>query len=332
MTRNRIEFAVTPDSSGQRLRIFLGDAMPLDPEEFVRHLISTGKALVNGCSSPADRPLRKGDIVAVEDVDEERKNFAYDSVQAAVLYEDEDVIVLDKPAGCTVVPERNVRGCPFINGVLDHLKRSHESEAAGRRRYRPRPVHRLDRDTTGAIVVAKSRRGELHLAAQFQTGAVRKKYLAVVHGEPARESGRIDAPVGSVPRDITRMAVDHERGKPAFTEYEVAERFRGFALVRAFPLTGRRHQVRLHLAHIGHPVVADDAYGGSAALMLSTIKRGYRRKRDRPEKPLVGRPALHAEAITFLPAGGEDPITVEAPLPYDMRVLLKMLRKYARRG
>ena len=325
-----IQFAVPPSCAGQSLRVFLGDSMPLEPEDFIRQLIKAGRARVNGQSVPGKHPLAAADVVVVDGVEDERRNYTTESVRSEVLHEDADLIVLNKPAGCTVVRERHSDLCPFQNGVLDHLRRSPESVAAALRdRYRPRAVHRLDRDTTGVIVVAKSRAGELRLFKQFQERTVSKEYLAVVHSAPAENGGAIDAAIAESPGVLERMEINPRKGRPSQTAWEVVERFRAHALILARPRTGRRHQIRIHLAHIGHPIIGDRVYGGGGEFLLSAIKRGYRTRGGHEEKPLIARPALHARALTFLPVGRDEPMRVEAPLPRDMETLLKMLRKYA---
>ena len=136
-------------------------------------------------------------------------------------------------------------------------------------------------------------------------------------------------PLAAHEHELERVFVDERYGKSAVTPYEVVERFRGFTLVRAQPQTGRRHQVRIHFSHIGYPIVADRVYGGGDAVLLSSFKRRYRLRRGEEEKPILARPALHASSVTFLPVGAAAPVRVEAPLPRDFEVLLKMLRKYA---
>lgn len=325
-----IQLVVPPAAAGQTLRVFLGDSLPLEPEDFLRKVMIDGKVTLEGEQIFSREVMRTGDTVQVRGLAAARAEYKGEVVRAPVLYEDENLIILNKPAGCTVVRERRSDICPFQAGVLAHLRKSPLSaEAAARARYRPRAVHRLDKDTTGAVIVAKSRDGELHLARQFQERTIRKQYMAIVCGEPISDEGRVDAPISEKTGEIERMTVGERDGKKSLTTYAVLERFRGYALVRAEPHTGRRHQIRLHLAHIGHPVLADRLYGGGEGLMLSALKRRYRLGEGREEKPLISRPALHAHSIAFLPVGGTEPLRIEAPLPRDMEVALKMLRKYA---
>jgi RluA family pseudouridine synthase len=326
-------FVIPAQCAGRNLRVFLADALSLEPEELVRHLIVSGNVLVDGETSDPKRALRAGESVTVAGLAPARRQFKPEVIRAPVLYEDEEIVVLNKPAGCTVVRERHSEVCPFQNGVLEHVRRSAPSAAIARREpYRPRAVHRLDRDTTGAVIFAKSREAEQHLSRQFQERTVQKEYLAVLHGELPADAGSVEAPVSAHEHELERVFVDERRGKSAVTPYEVVERFRGFTLVRARPQTGRRHQVRIHFSHIGYPIAADRVYGGGDAVRLSSFKRGYRPKRGQEETPILARPALHASAVTFFPVATATPIRVEAPLPRDFQVLLKMLRKYVRGG
>ncbi len=327
-----LELTVPPAAAGQVLRVFLADSLPLDPEDFLRQVLVEGKVTLEGEPVFSREVMRTGQVVQVHGLAEARAAYKGEVVRAAVLYEDEHLLVLNKPAGCTVVRERRSDVCPFQSGVLAHLRKSPASaEAALRTRYRPRAVHRLDRETTGAVIVAKSREGERHLALQFQERTIRKEYLAIVCGEPADDRGEIDVVISERAGDIERMSTGGREGKKSLTAYEVVERFNGYALVRAEPKTGRRHQIRLHLAHIGHPVLADRLYGGGTELLLSSLKRRYKLSSGEKEKPLIARPALHAHALEFLPVGRETPLRIEAPLPRDMEVALKMLRKHAGR-
>ena len=325
-------FIVPARCAGIGIRDFLRDYLPLEPLEFIGSLLADGVVRVNDRSCGRRRKLSEGDAVTVPPLDNLRTRFKTRTIPASVLYEDAHVLVLDKPAGCTVVPRRNQQHCAFQNGVLEHLRRSPEAfSAAMEEHYRPRALHRLDQDTTGAIIEAKTRAGELHVAAQIQDRSVRKEYLAVVRGELSDDCGTIEELIAPVSGDISRMTVSARSGKPAATEYTVVERFRGLTLVRVILHTGRRHQIRLHFAHLGHPVLTDALYGGGEGFFLSSVKRGYRPHKEREERPLIARPALHATAIAFVPVGAQTPIRVEAPLPKDMNVLLKQLRKWAAR-
>lgn len=322
-------FTVPANAIGRAFRSFLGDALPLEPEIVVTHLILSGNAKINDEASDPKRQIQRNDVISVSHADQIRRELDVQSISADVIYEDDNILVANKPAGCNVVRPRHSEICPFQHGVLDYLKRSEKTaKTLHETLYRPRPVHRLDRDTSGAVIISKSSAAEHALFRQFQERTVEKEYLAVVTGEMEELMTRIDAPIADHPSDLAQMVIEERNGKQSETATEVIERFRGFTLVRARPLTGRRHQIRIHLAHIGHPVLADEIYGGGSELYLSSIKRGYRPKKDQEEKPLISRPALHSAAIVFVTVEGA-PLRVEAPLPDDMTVLLKALRKYA---
>jgi RluA family pseudouridine synthase len=239
-----------------------------------------------------------------------------------VLYEDEGVLAVNKPAGLTVVPDPASLDATLLNGLLYHVR--HESPSPCERVH---VVHRLDRETSGVLLVAKTVAAARHLSERFERREVMKQYLAVVRGEVAADEGEVDLPIAQGTRG--RMRLRARRGRPAQSAYRVLERFRGFTLVEARPLTGRQHQVRLHLSGIGHPLAVDRLYGGREALYLSEIKPGYRPKEGRPEPPLMGRLTLHARRIEVALPDGR-PLVAEAPIPADFDRLLRTLRKYAR--
>ena len=324
-----IEWSVPPEADAMPVRLFVGDRFPLEHEEVIRAWIKAGRVRVNKTPCRARDRLRSGDSVTVEPDPEQDDRLRANPVEVTVLYEDPHIVVVDKPAGETVTRDRQTGTSAFRDGVLDALRNSDQAAAIRERGYRPRPVHRIDRDTSGALAFAISREGELHLARQFRERTVGKEYLAVVHGEFLGESEEISEPIAPDAKDVGLMRIDAGRGKPALTRCEPVERFRGYTLLRVRPRTGRRHQIRLHLAHIGHPVAGDTTYGGMLP-MLSAIKSDYRPKRDRPEKSLIERAALHAHALTFIPVEEDEPVRVESPIAPDMQVLLKMLRKYGR--
>ena len=197
--------------------------------------------------------MRKTDVIAVHDFRDVWENFGAEVIPAEVLYDDGHVLVVNKPTGCTVTRERHSGNCPFRNGILLYARSADWGERALAERYRPRTVHRIDRETSGAVIIATSREGELHLGGQFNDRALVKEYLAVVHGEVLDESGEIDVPIAPDARDVGRMQVGGRTAKRALTRYEIAERYRGFTLLRVFLETGRRHQIRVHLSEIGHP-------------------------------------------------------------------------------
>ena len=242
-----------------------------------------------------------------------------------VLYEDEHLLALDKPAGLLVCPDRWDKGLANLADLV-HQRLSPDYFNA----------HRLDRGTSGVVLFAKSRPALQLLHEMFETRRVRKTYLALVRPAPADDRGQIQAPILPHPRCHGRMTIGRPGDLPASpgatcrTDYEVLERWRGgLALVRCFPRAGRTHQIRVHLMHLGSPVLADDLYGDGAPLLLSQIKRGYK-PGDRPESPLIARLALHAESLALDHPTTGLPLTIQALLPRDFEIALKNLRKYGR--
>jgi RluA family pseudouridine synthase len=194
-----------------------------------------------------------------------------------------------------------------------------------------RVVHRLDKETSGVLLFAKHVDAQRHLSHQFQNNAIEKEYLALVCGRPAADSGEIDAPLAPHPTSRKHMAVS-KHGRRALTLWRVEQRFRDFALLRVFPKTGKTHQIRVHLAHIGLPLALDPLYNPRrerdiSGLMLSQFKRGYRESKGQVERPLIARLTLHAEKLRFVHPRGES-TEIVAPIPKDFRATLNMLRKY----
>jgi len=237
------------------------------------------------------------------------------SNDVGVLFEDDEIIVLDKPAGLLVLPDRFDTTIPSLTNLFT---------AGGDEVL---TVHRLDKDTSGCIVFAKKKEGHAFLNAEFSSHRVGKVYQAICLGEMSDESGTIDLPIGEH-RTTHTQRIDSKNGKPSVTAWSVIERFGGFTFVECRPQTGRTHQIRVHLKAIGHPLLSDPLYGDGRAFLLSRTKRNYR-KGEEAEKPLLKRTALHAASIEILHPASQAIVTFEAPLPKDMRSVVRMLRKYA---
>jgi 23S rRNA pseudouridine1911/1915/1917 synthase len=257
-----------------------------------------------------------------------------DPIPLDLLFEDEHLAVVNKPPGMVVHPAKG-HWSGTLAGALVH--RFNTLSAVGGA-VRPGIVHRLDRDTSGVIVVAKTDAAHQSLAAQFHDRLVQKEYLAIIAGAPDRDADRVSEPIGPHPTHRERMALrgDHHESRPAETFFEVVERFPGFALMRAHPKTGRTHQVRLHLAHIRCPVLCDRQYGSRSRITLGELRGVTRHKRLAAELPeetvLLSRQALHAHRLKIThPATGE-PLVFEAPLPEDMACVLDLLRQTAQRS
>ncbi len=295
----------TVDEEGIRLEEFLARQLPT-------HSLGTlRRAMVNQCARVNDVPrqrmwrLRRGDTVAfnIEGVLEviiEPAEYSLD-----VLWEDEHAVVVNKPSGIGTVPDTRAGDTALLGGVY-HLMGT-----------RPFIVHRLDRATSGAIILAKSNPAAKWIGHQFEHRKIKKEYLAVVDGTPPRE-GSVDAPIGRAANNgPTFQAV--KDGLAATTEYTVEETFGEFSLVKAMPLTGRTHQIRIHMAHIGHPLAVDTIYGKRTEL----TKRDIVPSEDKT--PVISRLTLHASRIVFNSPSGEK-ADVTAPIPEDFEGLLKFLQ------
>jgi 23S rRNA pseudouridine1911/1915/1917 synthase len=234
-----------------------------------------------------------------------------------ILLEDDNFIVLNKPAGLLVLPDRFDR--KLIN-LYELLKETFGTIFV---------VHRIDRETSGVVLFAKTAEMHALINTAFEQRQVKKLYRAIVVGSPDSNSGSIDLPITENEHGVRKMKIDKKKGKEAITDYKVLEKFNGYAFVEAKPLTGRTHQIRVHLSAIGLPILADPLYSNSGWFFLSSIKRNY--KLNGEEKPLLARTALHAFSLSFInPATGEK-ILIETPLHKDMETVLKVLKKYKER-
>ena len=245
-----------------------------------------------------------------------------------VLFEDEYLLALDKPGGLLTSPDRYDPQRPNLMKLL------HAAIAAGKPWARERGLnylmnaHRLDFETSGVILLAKSKPVLVALADLFGSEKPLKQYTALAQGTPTEEKFELDAALAPHPARIGLMRVDPKNGKHARTLFEVLEKFTGWTLLRCQPFTGRTHQIRVHLRHAGLPIVGDELYGGKP-LWLSHLKRDYRLKRGHEERPLIARVALHAEQLTLPHPVTGGTLTITAPWPRDLKVAVKYLRQFA---
>lgn len=230
-----------------------------------------------------------------------------------ILLETEHFIVLNKPSGLLSIPDREGKEISLKQMLQEKYGQIFT-------------VHRLDRDTSGIIVFAKDEETHKFLSQAFEERTVEKYYLGIVNGVPPEKQKTIDAPIAENQARRGVMLI-HQRGKQSITDYEVLEEFGKFSLVRFRIHTGRTHQIRVHMQHVGHPIVVDELYGDATAILVSSFKRNYNLSRqEEEERPILARLGLHAEKLLFKDAQGKA-YTVEAPLPKDMRALLQQLRK-----
>ena len=322
LTRPRHVLVVDAHLSGVLLADFLGQALPGERPVRVRHRLAAGEVSVNGEVVLANRRLRAGDVVLVggEAAAAVPPRAAQPSLPV-VRFESDSALVIDKPAGLPTVPDRSGRETG-VHGLLPTLRPGQDL----------RIVHRLDRDTSGCLVLGKGVEAARHFDRQFQDSLVQKTYCALVHGVPPQSSFAIDAWLGPDRRRPGKVvaAVDEQPGfRAAHTEVERREVFHRHALLGLRPTTGRSHQLRVHLQSIGHPIVGDRDYGGEP-LLLSAIKPGYKLRKGVGERPLTPRLFLHAEQICFHDLDGTA-VQVDSPLPDDLAVALRQLQSFDER-
>jgi 23S rRNA pseudouridine1911/1915/1917 synthase len=309
---------VPPESAGTRLDAFLASQLTDTSRAAIQRAIEGGGVTVNGRAVKASHKVRAGDEVQVELPEAAPLAALPEDIPLDIVHEDAEVIVVNKPAGMVVHPGAGVASGTLANALVHHFGRR-LSQAQGA--LRPGIVHRLDVGTSGLIVVAKTDRAHAHLAAQFEGRGVAKSYTALVYGVVAANEGKIDAPIGRDPQSRVRMAVRPTgQGREALTLYRVAARFGGFTLLDVEIKTGRTHQIRVHLAHLKHPVVADSTYDGGRA---NSVKDA----RVRAAIMQLGRPFLHAARLGFThPASGER-MNFTAPLPGELQNFLALLAR-----
>jgi 23S rRNA pseudouridine1911/1915/1917 synthase len=238
-----------------------------------------------------------------------------------ILRQSDDYVAINKPPALATIPGRGETTSAFEQ-LAQQLNLPH----AGTTDPRLRVVHRLDKDTSGVLLFARHIESQRHLSHQFQNNTVEKEYLALVAGRPSADEGEIDANLAPHPGNPRLMSIS-KQGRPARTLWKVEHRFRAHTLLRVFPKTGKTHQIRVHLRHIGLPLAVDPLYNPTAPpLLLSLLKRDYRPTRNEEERPLIARLTLHAEKLRFKDLA-ETQIEIIAPLPKDFRATLNQLSK-----
>jgi 23S rRNA pseudouridine1911/1915/1917 synthase len=307
------------DAAGLRLDVWLAQRLPSLSRARIQALLEEGHVLLDGRRSRASARLRAGQEALVTVPDPVPAEPQPEDIEVAVVHEDGRLLVVDKPAGLVVHPGAGTARGTLVNALLGHV---HDLSGVGGV-LRPGIVHRLDKGTSGLLVVAKDDETHRALVRQFAGRTVEKEYLALVLGVPSRPAGEIDAPIGRDPVHRQRMSVRAPRGREARTSWRVEELFDGAALLRVRIHTGRTHQIRVHLSSIGHPVAGDPTYGGNRT-------PSSRRAAAREALLSLGRPALHAARLAFThPASGER-LSFEAPLPPELLALLERLRAASR--
>jgi 23S rRNA pseudouridine1911/1915/1917 synthase len=299
---------------------FMRRTLPRSMSRDVLSLITDGKTTVNGEKGDMQRPVRTGDFVIVDTTACVKRKDREPPETMNVLYRDRALICVDKPAGIPVIPDRR----PNTPTAVELCARMLEQEG-----IRPKPVHRLDKHTSGVLILALRKEFVTPLGELFSERRIQKIYHAFVRGTPRPPEGMIDAPIAPNQRKMGRMLVNRSKGKQARSGYRTLEVWNGYAMVEVTPETGRTHQVRVHMAHIKNPILCDTLYGGGEAFHLSTIKPDYRIGRGKRERPILNRQALHAAQLNFISPATEKEVEVRAPLPEDLVLLKSKLEKFA---
>jgi 23S rRNA pseudouridine1911/1915/1917 synthase len=308
---------------GTRLDLYLTVQFPDHSRSVIQKAIDAGGVTVNDKAAKASYKVRLGDKVRVWLPEPGHDAPAPEDIPLDVLYEDGYLAVINKPHDMVVHPAKGHWSGTLVNAL--QFRFGQLSNLSGE--YRPGIVHRLDRDTSGVILIAKEERTHRDLGYQFETRKVFKEYTAITQGVLDRDSDYIEKRIGHHPNDRIKMTVteDEDVGKEASSFYEVIERFRGYTLCRIQPRTGRTHQIRVHLASVGCPVLADKIYSGRDQLRLSDLVPGLAAEQD---EVLMPRQALHASRLRFQHPRRAEVIAVEAALPPEFVKTLEALRKY----
>lgn len=295
----------TAEEKGQRLDVFVVERFPELSRSHVQKLIEQGNVLVDGSVRKANYKLRGGEAVQVTVPQAEPISVEPEDIPLDILYEDKDIIVVNKVRGMVVHPASGVYSGTLVNALLYHCQ-----DLSGiNGEIRPGIVHRLDKDTSGVMVCAKNDTAHLDLAEQIRTKTAHRTYWAIVHGNIKEEAGIIKGDIGRHPTDRKKMAIVRENGKPAVTHFKVLERFGEYTLVECKLETGRTHQIRVHMTSIGHPLVNDPKYGPKKSSPFA-----------------INGQALHSLQLTLTHPVTKEEMTFTAPLPTDMEKILTGLR------
>ena len=310
MTNQTVFFEASESEKGERLDVFLAKGMAEASRSTIQKLIASEQVTVNDKTVKTNYKLKVSDKIIVNIPEVRPMEVMAEDIPIDVLYEDDDIIVINKARGMVVHPATGNYSGTLVNALLEHCDDLSGINGVAR----PGIVHRLDKDTSGVMIAAKSDRGHISLAKQIKDHTATRRYFTIVHGNIKEEQGVIKAPIGRHSSDRKRMAVTFENSKEAITNFRIVERFGDYTLVECKLLTGRTHQIRVHMAYIGHPVVGDPKYGRSDG-----------------EKFSINGQALHSADLRIdHPVTGES-MVFEAKMPNDMETILMELRQKMKR-
>jgi len=317
----RLSFVIPARQKRERLDKFLAQQIAELSRARVQELIAAGHVTVDGKRVKASHPVSPGETINVVVLKRAAPEMRAEDIPLQIVYEDADLAVVDKPAGMVVHPAfANYTGT-LANALLFHFDKL--SGASGH--DRPGIVHRLDKDTSGLLVVAKNDQAHARLAEQFREKSAQREYEAIAWGHLRPRRGRVETYLRRSEKDRTRIVVDAKQGRRAITNYEVIEQFAFASLVRLRLETGRTHQIRVHLTHLGHPVFGDPVYGGRSR-QAASLSNKEQREQAAELLELMPRQALHARSLGFVHPRSGERLRFESPLPKDFELLLEKLR------
>ena len=325
--KNHFELRIPPGQSKERLDAYLTSHIENATRTKVQVAIKSGEVTVNGKSVKASYLIQPDDLISIHLNKPEPPEVKAEAIPLEIVYEDDYLLVVNKPAGMVTHPAYKNYSGTLVNALMHHsekLSQLHSEEDEEFEVVRPGIVHRLDKDTSGLLVVAKDEITHQKLAKQFAAKTSEREYHAIVWGRFKQRSGVIDAPLGRSKRDRKKVAVITD-GKNAITEYEVIEQFDYLALVKIHLRTGRTHQIRVHLAHIHHPVFGDETYGGRE-IAIGGIE-GKKKAEVKNLLEMMPRQALHAKKLGFVHPVTKEMMRFESDLPEDMRKLFGKLKE-----
>ncbi len=299
------EINVLESQAGIRIDKFLSEELPDLSRAYIQKLIKEELVTVNGTAVKANYKLVSGDLLVVEQPVLKEPDILAEEIPLEILYEDSDLLIVNKPKGMVVHPSAGHYSGTLVNALMYHCK---DDLSGINGILRPGIVHRIDMDTTGSLLVCKNDFTHQHIAEQLKEHSIKRIYHAIVHGVIKEEEGTIDEPIGRHPIDRKKMSINHKNGKDAITHYKVIQRFKNYTYIQCQLETGRTHQIRVHMANIGHPLLGDTVYGPSKC----------------PFK-LQGQ-TLHAKTIGIIHPRTKEYIEVDAPLPEYFSALLEKLQ------
>ena len=298
------QFDITTDSVGTRIDKFLSDELPEVSRSYIQKLIKEEQITVNGKVIKANYKLCAGDVLVLEEPELKEPDILAEDIPLEVLYEDSDLLIVNKPKGMVVHPSAGHYSGTLVNALMHYCK---DDLSGINGVMRPGIVHRIDMDTTGSLLVCKNDFTHNDVAEQLKVHSIKRIYHAIVHGVIKEDEGTVDAPIGRHPIDRKKMSINHKNGKEAVTHYKVIQRFRNYTYIQCQLETGRTHQIRVHMASLQHPLVGDEVYGPAKC----------------PFK-LQGQ-TLHAKTIGIIHPRTGEYIEANAPLPEYFESLLKKL-------